>query len=65
MSRFFGHVTKLLGIQHKTGAALNPRSNGYAEQVIKRVIKSSSGGDSRASPSPGSRTFIFFPPFTV
>jgi len=37
MSRFFGHVTKLLGIQHKTGAALNPRSNGYAEQVIKRA----------------------------
>jgi len=37
MSRFFGHVMKLLGIQHKTGAALNPRSNGYAEQVIKRV----------------------------
>ena len=37
MSRFFGHVTKLLGIQHKTGAALNPRANGFAEQVIKRV----------------------------
>jgi len=37
MSRFFGHLTKLLGIQHKTGAALNPRANGYAEQVIKKV----------------------------
>jgi len=37
MSRFFHHVMKLLGIQHKTGAALNPRSNGYAEQIIKRV----------------------------
>ena len=37
MSRLFGHVTKMLGIKHKTGAALNPRANGYAEQVIKRV----------------------------
>ena len=37
MSRLFGHVTKLLGKQHKTGAALNPRANGYAEQIIKRV----------------------------
>jgi len=37
MSRFFDHVMKLLGIQHKTGAALKPRSNGYAEQVINRV----------------------------
>ena len=35
MSRLFGHVTKLLGKQHKTGAALNPRANGYAEQIIK------------------------------
>jgi len=32
MSRLFGHVTKMLGIKHKTGAALNP-----AEQIIKRV----------------------------
>ena len=37
MSRLFSHVTKMLGIKHKTGAALNPRANGYAEQVIKRV----------------------------
>ena len=37
MSRLFGHVTKMLGIKHKTGAALNPRANGYAEQIIKRV----------------------------
>jgi len=37
MCRFFGHVTKLLGIQHKTGAALNARANGYAEQIVKRV----------------------------
>jgi len=27
----------MLGIKHKTGAALNPRANGYAEQIIKRV----------------------------
>jgi len=37
MSRLFGHVTKMLGIKHKTGAALNPRANCYAEQIIKRV----------------------------
>ena len=37
MSRLFGHVTKMMGIKHKTGAALNPRANGYAEQVIKRI----------------------------
>jgi len=39
MSKFFGYVTKILGIPHRPSAALAPRSNGLSEMAIKRVAE--------------------------
>lgn len=37
MSALFKEINRLLGIHHVTSAALNPRANGMAESVVKRV----------------------------
>jgi len=39
MPKFFGYVTKVLGIPHRSSAALAPRSNGLSEMAIKRVAE--------------------------
>ena len=39
MSKFFGDVTKILGIPHRSSGALAPRSNGLSEMAIKRVAE--------------------------
>jgi len=36
MSTFFAYISNLLGVTHKTSAAMASRTNGYAEQAIKR-----------------------------
>ena len=37
MSKYFATVAKILGIRHKISAATASRTNGYAEQCIKRL----------------------------
>ena len=37
MSKYFATVAKMLGIRHRTSAARASRTNGYAEQAIKRL----------------------------
>jgi len=37
MSTFFAYISNLLGVTHKTYAAMASRTNGYAEQAIKRL----------------------------
>jgi len=37
MSKYFATVAKMLGIRHRTSAAKASRTNGYAEQCIKRL----------------------------
>jgi len=36
MSTFFAYTFNLLGVTHKTSAAMASRTNGYTEQAIKR-----------------------------
>jgi len=37
VSHLFGYIAKILGIRHVTLAALSPKSNGRAEEVVKRL----------------------------
>ena len=37
ISTFFEYISNLLGITHKTSAAMASRTNGHAEQSIKRL----------------------------
>jgi len=37
MSQFFATITQILGIRHRTSAAQCSRSNGLAEQAVKRL----------------------------
>jgi len=37
VSHLFGYIAKILGITHVTSGAVSPKSNGRAEEVIKRL----------------------------
>jgi len=37
VSHLFGYIAKILGIAHVTSGAVSPKSNGRAEEVVKRL----------------------------
>jgi len=39
VSHLFGYIAKILGITHVTSGAVSPKSNGRAEEVVKRLAE--------------------------